>query len=201
MPTVHPRAPASDEWAGRSARSRGPRTRGSDARARPRGDAQRPDRPLSLTGSGSCSQRYRRRLVSSPRCRRPLIHEVPGATSSPATALRTRTCLPRALRDWVALASNMPVRPRMQGWPVERPKAAGWAAAGSRRPLGDDHSGVSSIGGRVRSSWARRSGSTRASIWVIFPFVTVKAITENSRPSGTTMAPAAPLTIARLTNG
>ena len=38
-------------------------------------------------------------------------------------------------------------------------------------------------------------------MWVILPFVTVKAITENSRPSGVTTAPAAPLTIAGLTDG
>jgi hypothetical protein len=55
--------------------------------------------------------------------------------------------------------------------------------------------------GNVRSSWASRSGSTSASIRVIFPSVTVKAMTENSCPCGTTTAPAAPLTSAGLMNG
>jgi hypothetical protein len=52
-----------------------------------------------------------------------------------------------------------------------------------------------------RLSCPRRSGSTRASIWVIFPLATVNAITENTRPVGAITAPAAPLTSAGLTNG
>jgi hypothetical protein len=45
--------------------------------------------------------------------------------------------------------------------------------------------------GNVRSSWASRPGSASASIWVIFPPVTVKAMTENGCPGGATTAPAA----------
>ena len=57
------------------------------------------------------------------------------------------------------------------------------------------------VGGMLRPSRSRRSGSRRTSIWTIFPFVTVKAITENTRRCGATTAPAAPLTSAGLTNG
>jgi hypothetical protein len=64
-----------------------------------------------------------------------------------------------------------------------------------------DHERLSVVGGMLRSSRARRSGSRRASIWVIFPFVTVNAITDNSRRWGATTAPAAPFTSAGLTNG
>ena len=59
----------------------------------------------------------------------------------------------------------------------------------------------SALRGKPRPSCDRRSGSTRASIWTIFPFVTVKAITDNTRPRGATTAPAAPFTSAGLTNG
>ena len=60
---------------------------------------------------------------------------------------------------------------------------------------------LSAIGGMLRLSCSSRSGSRRASIWAILPFVTVKAITENTRPCGATTAPAAPFTSAGLTNG
>jgi AMP-binding enzyme len=61
--------------------------------------------------------------------------------------------------------------------------------------------GYGEVSGNVRPSWASRSGSASASIWVIFPSVTVKAMTENSCPCGVTTAPAAPLTSAGAMNG
>ncbi len=75
------------------------------------------------------------------------------------------------------------------------------ARPGLRGKLAWDQRCLPAVGGMVRSSCSRRSGSRRTSIWAIFPFVTVKAMTENTRPGGATTAPAAPLTSAALTNG
>jgi hypothetical protein len=57
-------------------------------------------------------------------------------------------------------------------------------------------SGLSRDGGTARPSCSSRSGSSRASIAVIFPFVMAKTMTEYGSLCGAMTAPTVPLTSA-----
>ena len=110
-----------------------------------------------------------------------------------------RTCKPARAQSIASSAAQSPAsaRPMITAVAACAADRANARASGRVRLL----RAYPGAPGKVRSSRASRSGSVSASIWVIFPVVTVKAITENSCPCGATTAPAAPLTSAGLTNG
>jgi hypothetical protein len=150
-------------------------------------------------GAHSCIRGRKRASVCPARSRLPFVQRSSSITHGAGYRSRVRS---RRARPCHRLGIGKAIVARLcaAGLDSRRPwmVRSSWCFSIGRGALFGGHRQAP---GSVRSNSARRSGSTSASIWVIFPLVTVNAITENSRPRGATTAPAAPLTSAGHTNG